>query len=68
MARSEFYLTSGHKYKKSNIYKSYELLTSSSSKSLKTLGSELCLWQDVKLAKLRFEVTSLSVTWRSDLT
>ena len=45
----------------------YELLTSSSSKSLKTLGSKLWLWQDVKLAKLRFEVTSLNVTWNPDL-
>ena len=53
--------------KQSKIYNLYELLTSSSSKSLKTLGSELWLWQDAKLAKLRFEVTSLNVTWMPDL-
>ena len=63
----EIDLTSGHEYKKSKIYKLHELLTSSTSKSLKTLGSELWLWQGVKVAKLRFEVTSLNVTWRPDL-
>ena len=61
----EIDLTSGHECKKYKIYKLHELFTSSSSKSLKTLGSEL--WQDVKLAKLHFEVTSLNVTWRPDL-
>ena len=61
-------VTSGHEYEKSKTYKLCELLTSSSSTSLKTLGSELWLWQDGKLAKLRFEVTSLNVTWRPDLT
>ena len=66
-AGPEIDLTSGHEYKKSKIYKLYELLTSSCSKSLKTLGSQLWLWQDVKLAKLRFEVMSLNVTWRPDL-
>ena len=66
-AGHEIDMTSGHECKKSKIYKLYELLTSSSSKCLKTLGSELWLWQDVKLAKLRFEVTSLNVTWRPDL-
>ena len=49
-------LTSGHEYKKSKIYKLLELLTSSTSKSLKTLGSELWLRQGVKVAKLRFGV------------
>ena len=63
----EIDLTSGHEYKKYKIYKLHELLTSSTSESLKTLGSELWLWQGVKVAKLRFEVTSLDVTWRSDL-
>ena len=53
-----------HKYKISKLYK---LLTSSSSKSLKTLGSELWLRQDVRLSKLRFEVTSLNVIWKPDL-
>ena len=53
-------LTSGHEYKKSKIYKLHELLTLSTSKSLKTLGSELWLWQGVKFAKLHFEVTSLN--------
>ena len=61
-AGHEIDLTSGHEYQKSKIYKLYELLTSSSSKSLKTLSSELWLWQDAKLAKLRFEVTSLNMT------
>ena len=65
-AGHEIDLTSGHEYKKSKINKLLELLTSSTSKSLKTLGSELWLWQDVKAAKLRFEVTSL--TWSGDLT
>ena len=63
----EIDLTSGHEYKNSKIYKLLELLTSSTSKSLKTLGSELWLWQGVKVAKLRFEVTSFNVTWRPDL-
>ena len=38
-ASHEIDLTSGHEYKKSKIYKLLELLTSSTSKSLKTLGS-----------------------------
>ena len=38
-AGHEIDLTSGHEYKKSEIYKLLELLTSSTSKSLKTLGS-----------------------------
>ena len=37
-AGHEIDLTSGHEYKKSKIYKLLELLTSSTSKSLKTLG------------------------------
>ena len=45
----EIDLTSGHEYKKSKIYKLLELLTLSTSKSLKTLGSELWLWKGVKL-------------------
>ena len=49
--------TSGHEYKKSKICNFYELLASLSSKWLKTLSSELWLWQDAKLAKLRFKVT-----------
>ena len=38
-AGHEIDLTSGHEYKKSKIYKLLELFTSSTSKSLKTLGS-----------------------------
>ena len=38
-AGHEIDLTSGHEYKKSKIHKLLELLTSSTSKSLKTLGS-----------------------------
>ena len=38
-AGHEIDLTSGREYKKSKIYKLLELLTSSTSKSLKTLGS-----------------------------
>ena len=38
-AGHEIDLTSGHEYKKSMIYKLLELLTSSTFKSLKTLGS-----------------------------
>ena len=38
-AGHEIDLTSGHEYKKSKIYKLLEQLTSSTSKSLKTLGS-----------------------------
>ena len=38
-AGHEIDLTSGHEYKKSEIYKLLELLTLSTSKSLKTLGS-----------------------------
>ena len=38
-AGHEIDLTSGHEYQKSEIYKLLELLTSSTSKSLKTLGS-----------------------------
>ena len=38
-AGHEIDLTSGHEYKKSKIYKLLELLTSSTSKNLKTLGS-----------------------------
>ena len=38
-AGHEIGLTSGHEYKKSKIYKFLELLISSTSKSLKTLGS-----------------------------
>ena len=66
-AGHEIDLTSGHKYKNSKINKLYELLTSSSSKSLKILDSELWLWRDVKHTKLRFEVMSLNVIWRPDL-
>ena len=66
-AGHEIGLTSGHEYKKSKTYKLLELLTSSTSKRLKTLGSQLWLWQGVKVAKLRFEVTSLNVTWKPDL-
>ena len=35
----EIDLNSGHEYKKSKIYNLFELLTSSTSKSLKTLGT-----------------------------
>ena len=66
-AGHEIDMNSGHQYKKSKIYKLLELLTSSTSRSLKRLGTELWLWQGVKVAKLRFEVTSHNVTWRSDL-
>ena len=38
-AGHEIDLTAGHEYQKSEIYKLLELLTSSTSKSLKTLGS-----------------------------
>ena len=63
----EIDLTSGHEYKKWKVCKLYELLTLSGSKNSKTLGLKLWLRQDIKLAKLRFEVTSLNVTWRTDL-
>ena len=66
-AGHEIGLTSGHEFKKSKINKLLELLTSSTSKSLNALGLELWLWHGVKVAKLRFEVTPLNVTWRSDL-
>ena len=65
-AGHEIDLTSGHEHQKSKIYKLYELLALSSSKSLKTLGSELWLWQCVKL--LNCVLRWRHLTWPGDLT
>ena len=60
-------MTWGHRYKKSDIYKSYIPMFVLHPASFKEFGSLMCLWQACKLWKMQLVVRSLNVTWRRDL-
>ena len=66
-AGHEIDLTSCHEYEKNQRYTSCSNYWPHQLLKLWKHWSQLWLWQGVKFDKLRFEVTSLNVTWRPDL-